>query len=324
VKILLEQKVNYQKNIRGGWSIIMISSAIIFLVFCLGTSASSGLKAQDSPDKEGPEKTPRIQPQPDWPKNLVIGFIPSLGAEQTAKKWEPLIEHLQEQLQVEVDTRVPDSYIRLIAALKTKQVDFVYFGPQSYIQAHRLADAEAIAMELDQEGNPGYRAVIVSLKERNIQTLAEAQGKIMAFTDPDSTSGYLVPLIYFIRDRKQTPVSFASRIVFAGSHAAVIKGVAEGKYDIGATNDMDLVRSCTSLGLDTSRFNVLWKSQLIPGSPFAARKDLPESLKKAFLQALLSMNNDQEALDKMQIGGFEKADDKDFDLIRELEKLKRR
>jgi phosphonate transport system substrate-binding protein len=263
-----------------------------------------------------------IKPEPDWPGKITIGFIPSLGPEKTKKKWQPLIDHLEKTLGLKVEAMVPDNYVRLIALLKARQIEFAYFGPQGYVEAHRLIGAEAIAMELDREGNPGYRAIIISSRASKIQSLDQAQGKVLAFADPESTSGYLVPLIYFLRERKQTPASFASRIVFAGSHAAVVEGVAKGKFAAGATNDMDLIRASTSLGLSPEQFNVLWKSELIPGSPFVARKDIPPGLKEAFLHALLSLNQDKDALEKMQIGGFAPAKDSDFNLIRELESLK--
>ncbi len=312
-------KGSFGKYNRARKKILVLSAFVLLFPFFM---TRQPVRSQESSPQEGDTQQPRIVPLPDWPKKITIGFIPSLTPDQTRRKWQPLLDHLEKTLGLKVDTFVPDNYIRLIAALKTGQVDFVYFGPQSYVEARRLTGAEVIAMELDQEGNPGYRAIIISDKNSGIQTLEQARGKVLAFTDPDSTSGYLVPLVHFIRDRKQTPASFASRIVFAGSHTAVIQGVASGEYAAGATNDMDLVRSTSSLGIDPDRFNILWKSELIPGSPFAARKDIPQSLKTAFLEAMLAMNQDQAALDKMEIGGFEAARDSDFDLIRELEKLK--
>jgi phosphonate transport system substrate-binding protein len=179
-------------------------------------------------------------------------------------------------------------------------------------------------MELDKNGNPGYHSIIISSKESDIQTLDQARGKVFAFTNPDSTSGYLVPMAHFIHERKETPASFASRIIFAKTHNAVIQGIASGRFDIAATNDMDLQSSCASMAIDPQQFHVLWKSQLIPGAPFAARKDVPQYLKEAFLQALTSINHDKESLKKMQVGGYIPAKDSDYDLIRHLEAVKLR
>ena len=70
-------------------------------------------------------------------------------------------------------------------------------------------------------------------------------------------------------------------------------------------------------------FNILWKSDLIPGSPIAARKDLPVSLKTAVTGALVSFSSDKAGLEKLQNGGFIYADDADYDVIRYLKRLKK-
>jgi len=67
---------------------------------------------------------------------------------------------------------------------------------------------------------------------------------------------------------------------------------------------------------------VLWKSDLIPGAAFAARKGISPELKEAFLKALLSINKNRGALEKIQIRGFIPAQDSDYDEIRKLEILK--
>jgi phosphonate transport system substrate-binding protein len=67
---------------------------------------------------------------------------------------------------------------------------------------------------------------------------------------------------------------------------------------------------------------ILRKSDLIPGAPMAARKDLPASLKAAFAGALLQINDDPEALEILQNGGYAHTNDKNYDIIRYMKRLK--
>ncbi len=305
----ISKKVFFYKE-KARLNYFLFSFAFFFFFSCLVIQMASSLRAQD------------VRPEPDWPKKITLGFVPYIEPEKVVEKYQPLIEHLEKTLGLKLETIVPDNYIKIIAAMKTRKIEFAYFGPLSYVQAHRQTGAEVLALELNEDGNPGYHALIIASRAGGIQSMDQAQGKVLAFTDPDSASGYLVPLVYFIRTRKQTPASFASRIVFAGSHMAVVKGVAKGEFDVGATNTKDLVRSSSALGLSPDQFNVLWKSELVPGSPIAARKDIPNSLKKAFLDALTSFNQNKATLEKMHVGGYIPAKDTDYDLIRELESMK--
>ena len=254
-------------------------------------------------------------------KEITVGFLDTLGEEKTEQKFEPLVKHLEKTMGVQIKMVTAHSS-KLVAQMLFNKIDFAYMGPSNYIDAHKLGGAEAIAIELSPEGKPGYYSVLISAKKSGIKTLDQAKGKVFGFVDNDSASGFQVPTIYFLRERKQTLASFASRTEMAGSHIAVVQGVAKGTYDVGATNDMDLAKSCATLKINPNQFVILWKSDLIPGAPFVARKGLTPELKKSFLDALLGFNSNKAALKKMQIGGYIAAKDSDFDPYRELAKFK--
>jgi len=255
-----------------------------------------------------------------WPSEISIGFIPSLGPKETLKKYQPLIEHLEKSLGVKVEPVMANDYVMLGMGLTKNIIDFAYLSPKTYIDMKLITDCEVIAIELDKDGKRGTYSVLFTSKETGIKDLTQARGKVLAFTSPDSATGYLVPSNYFLKTLKQSPEQFASKVVFAGSHLAVVEGVAKGKYTVGATNDKDLSRSAEILGIKPEQFQILWKSDLIPGAPFVARKGLPESLKKAFYQALLSLSQNKSALNTLGIGGYGPAKDSDFDILRELSK----
>jgi len=264
-----------------------------------------------------PLKTVAAFLEKETPTEITVGFSPFLGPEKTRQKFEPLIAHLEKTLGIKVKSLVPNNYVNLIEALNSNKIEFAYMGPSNYIEAHRMTGAKVFAVELSIDGKPGYHSIIISSKKSGITALDQAQGKVFAFTDPNSTSGFLIPNVYFIRERKQTPAAFASKTAMAGSHLAVVEGVAKGTYAIGATNDMDFIRSASALKLSPDQFNVLWQSDLIPGAPIVARKDISSKFRDAFLKALMTVP--KKDLDKMQMGGFAPAKDSDFDYIRELE-----
>lgn len=258
----------------------------------------------------------------NWPAKIRVGAIPTEGASDTAKRFQALTDELQKTLGVEVEVFTASDYAGIITAMANKHIDFAYFGPKSYVEASEKAGAEALAMEIGMDGLPGYNGIIISKKDSGIATLEQAKGKTFTFTDPNSTSGFLVPNVLFARDLKVKPEEYFSEVKFSGSHGASILAVKNGGVQVAATNNVDLNRMQEKGAANWDDFNVIWTSELIPGAPMAARKDLPESLKAAFTGALMKFNGDKAGLEKLQIGGYDSANDQTYDIIRYLKQLK--
>lgn len=259
----------------------------------------------------------------DWPTTVKLGFIPTEGAADSAKRARPIAKKMEDILGVKVEIFTASDYNGIITAMANKHIDFAYFGPKSYTEAAEKANAEAIVMELNKKGQPGYTGLIIARKDSGITTMKQAQGKTFAFTDPNSTSGFLVPNVLFARDMKVDPKKYFKEVRFSGSHGASILAVKNGSIEVAATNNIDLDRMIEKGSVSLDDFIVLERSDLIPGAPMCARKDLPESLKAAFAGAMLQINDDPEALKVLQNGGYRHTSDTDYDIIRYLKRLKK-
>ena len=259
---------------------------------------------------------------PEWPEKIKVGFIPTEGGSDTLARFQILTEHLHKVLGIEVEGFSASDYAGIITAMAHKHIDFAYFGPKSYTEAAEKANAQAVVMELDEQGRPGYTGILISKKGSGIKTVEDAKGKLFAFTDPNSTSGYLVPNVLFARDMKVKPEEYFKEVRFSGSHGASILAVHGGSIEVAATNDIDMTRMVEKGAVAWEDFNILWKSDLIPGAPMAARADLPESLKAAFAGAMLQCDSDKEMLKKLGNGGYGFCDDATYDIIRYLKRLK--
>jgi phosphonate transport system substrate-binding protein len=261
---------------------------------------------------------------PEWPAKIRVGLIPTEGGADIVKRFAPLMEHLEIKLGIKVEPFSASDYAGIITAMEHKHIDFAYFGPKSYTEAAARANAEALVIELDKEGNPGYYGVVITKKDSGITTLEQAikHDRTFAFTDPNSTSGCLVPSVLFYRDLKTPPEKLFKEVSFSGSHGASMLAVKNGKIEVAATNNIDLDRMIEKGAVSADEFNIIWRSELIPGAPMAARKDLPESLKAAFTGAMMSFNYNKLGIEKIQNGGYSHVDDKTYDVIRYMKRLK--
>jgi phosphonate transport system substrate-binding protein len=260
---------------------------------------------------------------PALPAAVRIAYLPIFGKQATLERFKPLTEHLGKTLNLPVTAESFDDYDDVVVALAKGEFEAAYLSPDTYVLASEVAKLTPVAMELDRRGNPGYHALLICRSDKKYQTVDDARGGVLALVNSTSTSGFLLPLNYFLQVRKETPESFAGKVVFAGDHEKVIKGVLGGTYDLGATNDMDLERTMQAAAMPAGTFRVLWTSDLIPGSPVCVRSDLSPEFQAAFLAALLKFNEDAKGLAALEIGGYAKATDHDYALVRQMERMTR-
>lgn len=259
----------------------------------------------------------------DWPETIKVGFIPTEGASGSLERFKPLTDFLSSVLGVKVEPFSASDYAGIITAMAHKHIDFAYFGPKSYVEASEKANAEALVTELDADGQAGYTGLLIANSSSDIKNIDDIKGHTFCFTDPNSTSGYLVPNVLFARDLKVKPDNYFSKVSFSGAHGNSILAVKNMKIEVAATNDIDLNRMIQKGQVSRDDFRILWRSELIPGAPMAARKDLPTSLKAAFTGAMLMFNEMPGGKEQLQNGGYRYTNDSTYDVIRYMKRLKK-
>ena len=257
----------------------------------------------------------------EWPKEVTFGVIPVAGATSIKDTFGGLAKYLEDTLGVKVNMQTAGDYTGVITGMQHKHVDIAYFGPKSYVEAAKRAGAEAVAVEVGEEtGLAGYYGMILSKKGSGLKSLEDIKGKKWAFTSSQSTSGTLVPTVMFSK-KGIDPQKYFSKVIYSGGHEASILAVKAGKVDAASTNNLDFNRG---LGKNWSSddFNIIWKSDIIPGSPMTVRKDLPLSFKMAVKGAFLSLK-DKKILSSLKLKEFGKANDEFYNPVRELIELKK-
>jgi phosphonate transport system substrate-binding protein len=259
--------------------------------------------------------------QEKWPEKINFGVIPNAGSTSMKENFSGLTEHLNKKLGIKVELQLAGDYTGVITGMQHKHIDVAYFGPKSYVEAQKRANAEALVVEVDAEsGLPGYRGIIITKKDSGLNTLESIKGKTWAFTSSQSTSGTLVPTVMFSKSGID-PQKYFSKVLYSGGHEASILSIKAGKIDAASVDRLEYNRGLGKAWKDED-FNIIWTSDLIPGCPMAARGDLPESLKKALKEAFISYT-DIEGLNKLKIKGYIEANDSMYDPVRDLIEVKK-
>lgn len=131
-----------------------------------------------------------------------------------------------------------------------------------------------------------YRGLVMVPADSPVTSLDGLEGKVMAFTDPESHTGCVVTSVA-IADSGYDLRKFFSKVVFTGSHDRAIIAVATGIVDAASVNSLvweSMLRDDPSLA---DRVRIIWRSETYgpPAILVPADQDsiLTESLKNAFL-----------------------------------------
>jgi phosphonate transport system substrate-binding protein len=182
-----------------------------------------------------------------------------------------------------------------------------------YLQDPDAVEPLYTTMQID--GSLGYYSVMYTLADSGITSLDEMEGHSLAFADPNSTSGYLVPSYELAAEEGLDLETYFSETGFGGGHEQAVIAVLQGQYDAGVTwtsgvGDINMGYSRGNLRsmvdkdmLDMSEIQIIWQSNLITNGPRVIRADLPQELKDLVMGAMMQLQvADRDCFDAINDG----------------------
>ncbi|NEX48775.1 phosphonate ABC transporter substrate-binding protein [Pseudotabrizicola algicola] len=231
-----------------------------------------------------------------------IGILGGENAQDRMTNLECFRAKVEAELGVPTKLFTPADYDGVIQGLLGGSLDFAWLGASAYAKIY-LTNPEAVEVMLtkqNNDGSTGYYAIGFARADSGITSIEEAKGKVFAFADPNSTSGYLVPGAELQETYGKLDDYFAE-VKMSGGHEQSIVGVANGDFDAavswadGLGNWEDgfnsgAFRKAADSGLvDMTTLVEIWRSKLIPEGPMVARKTLPQDAKDKMFALLDTM-----------------------------------
>jgi phosphate/phosphite/phosphonate ABC transporter binding protein len=228
---------------------------------------------------------------------IVLGLVPSDRLRERDPRTRAFIRALSERAGIYVVERIVSSYEELEREITLARIDVAWLPPLVFARLERDSVAVVVATRAHARGM--YASVLVSSPASKLERIDQLAGARVAWVDPLSASGYVVPRLALIV-RGVDPKRDFSQEFFTGSHAESIRAVLAGRADVAATfahldDQGRAVRGpWTEIGVDASAVRVVAVLGDIPLDLIAARTSVPEDVREAFGRALVELAADPE------------------------------
>jgi phosphonate transport system substrate-binding protein len=259
-----------------------------------------------------------------------LHFVPSVDAKVIEDNSKIFKTFLEKNTPYKFEVTIPQSYIAVVEAFGTKRADVAAFNTFGYILAHEKYGAEARLTVL-RHGLATYQSQFIVKTGSPIKKLEDLNGKKIAYVEPASTSGYLLP-VKTLNEKGIKP----KEVVFAGKHDNVVSMVYQGQVDAGATfysppfknekgeEEMEDARRLvlTQYPDVKEKVSILALSEPITNDPVVFRKGMPEEMKNKIADAMLAFVATPEGKEAFKaiygITEIKKATDADYDAARAM------
>jgi phosphonate transport system substrate-binding protein len=234
---------------------------------------------------------------------LRVVLIPADGGTEdgTKKDFEPIFGAISQATGLKFDIKIGQSYGAVVEAMCNGAADIAWYGPASYLQARARGCAELLALAV-RDGASVYYSGIFARTDAGIDRIADLKGKKIALGDVNSTSSFNVPVAMMLASGVR-PASDAAMISMAGSHANVLKALAEGLVDAGGASFDSFEKAANAKAIDPARVKVVAKSAPIPYPPLAMHPKLSDAVKARLRDAFNNISK-LPGISKDQIRGY--------------------
>ncbi len=247
-------------------------------------------------------------------KGIRIGLTPVILTDQTAflNDWQ---RYLSKRFGRPVEFVQRQTYREIVELLSGGDLDAAWLCGYPYVQ-HR--DEFALLVVPMFQGKVTYHSYLI-VPESNHETkgLTDLKGKVFAYSDPDSNSGYLYPQVELIR-LGFIPRYFFSRTFFTWSHRDVVKAVADGVAHAGAVDSYVWETLAENEPELVGRTRVVSKSPAFGFPPLVIRRNVPAKRSDELRRAFIGMSEDTEGmalLKRLNLDGFATEPDSIYDSI---------
>lgn len=230
-----------------------------------------------------------------WP-TLRYGIITTETGDALSSTYKGFDAYFSKALGVKTEMFFAAEYAAVIEALKSNRIQLAQLYAGSYAAAFDAiqGDIEPLAMNVA-SGAMGYHSYLVVKADSPYQKLEDLAGKKIAMSDPNSTSGYIMPM-YYLHKQGISLHDYFGEAQFVGGHEPALLALLNGTFDGVFTwrfpnNSGGTIKRMEEKGmLPKGAFREIWETPgMAPNDPWTVRKSAPADLKADLQKVLIEL-----------------------------------
>jgi phosphonate transport system substrate-binding protein len=236
-------------------------------------------------------------------KEFRIGLLGGENTQDRLARYNEFQKLLSEHLKMPVKLFPAADYAGVMQGIAAGQLEAAEFGASGFAGAWLDCKCiEPVAVPQEKDGSTYYYSVMVVRADSGIKSLDQMKGHSLAWADPNSTSGYLIPSATLkTKGIDLKDGAYFSKTGFSGGHEQGVVAVLNKQYDAavtwtsgqGETSEGYTRGNLRSMVdrkmLKMSDISIIWQSGKIPNGPWAVRSALPPEVKTSFATFLLDL-----------------------------------
>jgi phosphonate transport system substrate-binding protein len=217
-----------------------------------------------------------------------VTTIPEEAATEQTRKFGPIVKYLESKLGMKVEFTPVTDYPAAVEAMVNKNVDLVWFGGFTFVQASVRSGGKVIPIA-QREEDTKFQSVFITKADSGIKGLADLKGKQVSFGSQSSTSGHLMPRSFLLQANIDPDKDF-KRIAYSGAHDATIASVVSGKVDAAALDITVWQKFVREGKVDTKDVIVFYTTPGYFNYNWAVHADMPAAMRERVAKALTDID----------------------------------
>ena len=172
-----------------------------------------------------------------------FGIISTESQQNLKTIWEPFLADMAEETGLKVNAFFASDYAGVIEGMRFDKVQVAWYGNKSAMEAVDRANGEVFVQTVDVDGNPGYWSLLVAHVDSPLTSLEDVikcdQTLNFGIGDPNSTSGFLVPMTFIFAQNGIDPKKCFKTMTNA-NHETNALAVANKQVDVATNNTENL------------------------------------------------------------------------------------
>jgi phosphonate transport system substrate-binding protein len=211
-----------------------------------------------------------------------FGVISTESQSNLKTIWDPFLADMAKGTGLKINAFFASDYAGVIEGMRFGKVQVAWFGNKSAMEAVDRADAQIFAQSVAANGEPGYYSLILAPIDSPLASVEDVlkcdQSLNFGLGDPNSTSGFLVPMTFVFAKNGIDPKKCFKTVTNA-NHETNAMAVANKQVDAAANNTENMARLEVTNADAAKKIKIIWKSPLIPSDPIVWNKDLDQAAK---------------------------------------------